>query len=158
MESGARHHWTSSCRESKLWLAHRTAVLFYETVRPKPVELGPERIEIECEVDAARERDAPLRLGEHTYISSIAPELEDLERPQRRVDQPVPPHAEGGIIVYFLDAVAANVYRCRRYHFDYEVRRCAKRTAPRRDATSGEIRLFGESRAESLGRLEQSPR
>ena len=84
--------------------------------RAEPLDLSPERVEIERDIAAAGERDAAFYCGKYQCITAIVAEFEKPQRPRRRIDVPVPMQAEDGVIVCFLDSVAASVERSGRHH------------------------------------------
>ena len=53
----------------------------------EPIDLGPESIEIEPQLVAARDVDDPLRSPERTRVSPVRAELEDLQCARRRIDE-----------------------------------------------------------------------
>src|SRR4051812_12460447 len=59
-------------------------------------------------------------------------QLEDLERAQLGIDEPVEAHAERRVLRELLDAIAPLVARRRRHHFDRDARRHANEPTLRR--------------------------
>src|SRR6185436_17844157 len=88
----------------------------------EPVEFRPQRIEVEYEPLAARDRlDAPFRGGEGLHVATVGVAFEDLERARVRIHEPVPADTEHGVVGGLFDTVAAMIARTAGDHLDQEV-------------------------------------
>src|SRR5262249_10903371 len=108
------------------------------------VDFRPERGEVDAKSFAAGDvGDDALGHAEGMRVAAVGAELEDLEGAELGIDEPVPLHAERGVLSELLDAIASLVARRRRHHLDRDARRDAdespKRWASRVTQVDGEV-------------------
>src|ERR1041384_3535285 len=88
------------------------------TLRSEAINLYPELIEIQDEFRTAREPDSTGCSTQRVHVPSVGSELVDLETPDLRIEDPIEPDPERGVVLEFLDSVTPHVARLGRDDFD----------------------------------------
>lgn len=89
----------------------------------EPLDLSPDRVEIQNEAITAGYLDPSFRGAEEVLVAPLRAPAQDLQAAELRIDDPVVAHPEGDILRDLLHPIPPTVARCRGNDLDGDVGR-----------------------------------